>query len=176
MVRRSKKIALSGILTAVAVIFMYIGALFQVLDLSSAALGSIVILIALIEVGKGYALGIFASSSVLALLLLPSKAPALIFVAFSGYYPILKVYLNMIKPKALSYLARFAVFNGALFLILFAGSRLFGVDVLAEYSGSRMLTAAFLTMCEVTFGLYDFALERMVFFYTVKLKNRFRRN
>ena len=38
---RTKKIAFSAIVTALAVVFLYVGALFDVLDLSAAALASI---------------------------------------------------------------------------------------------------------------------------------------
>ena len=163
--KNAKKVALSGVLTALCLVFLYVGSLFQTLDLSAAAIGSVVILVAFIELGQKWALGVYASSAVLSLLLLPYKSPAAVFALFAGFYPILKAPLNRIKPIILSYLSRIFCFNAALMLLAFVFKKLFGIE--ADYA---KLEIAIFLLANVTFLVYDFALERIAATYFTRLK------
>lgn len=163
--KKVKKTAISGVLTALCVIFLLIGSLFQTLDLSAAGLGSIIVLIALIELGKSWAFGVYVSSSVLSLILLPNKSAAFIFALLVGFYPILKTPLNKIKPVFLSYLARIAFFNVALSLLIYlsttflpASDDLIGFEIAIYLLGN------------LTFIAYDFALERVAVTYIIRIK------
>ena len=80
--RSAKKLALAGILSSLCVVFLFVGSLFQTLDLSAAAIASIIVLIAYIELGKGWSLGVYAVASLLSLLLLPQKTAAAVFAFF----------------------------------------------------------------------------------------------
>lgn len=69
---------------------MYIGALFDVLDLSVAALASMCVALVLAELGARWAFLVYAVAAVLSFLLLPVKTPAILFSGFLGFYPITK--------------------------------------------------------------------------------------
>ena len=73
----SKKLSFSAILSALAVIIMLLGSFIETLTLATAAVASVCVMIAVIELGKAYALLVYAVSSALAILLLPVKDPAL---------------------------------------------------------------------------------------------------
>ena len=163
--KSAKKIALAGVLTALCFVFLYAGSLFQTLDLSAAAIGSIIILVALIELGNKWAIGIYLSSTIISLLLLPYKSPAAIFALFAGFYPILKAPLNRIKPIFLSYVARLFCFNLALIALIFVFSRLLHIQ--EDYLG---LETAIYALGNLTFLVYDFALERIAATYGTRLK------
>ena len=167
-VNKTKKIAVAGILTALAVLLLFIGSILDVLDLASAAMGTLVILVAMIELGNSWALGVYAAASVISLLILPHKLPALVFAAFSGYYPVLKKPLNKIKPKFLSYITRIAIFNVFFFLSYFIATKLFG-----EVFEYEFLSYIFAILANVTFVIFDLAIERLAVFYTVKIKPKF---
>ena len=161
----AKKIALAGIFTALAVVFLFVGSLFQTLDLSAAALGSIIILIALIEIGKGWAIGVYVSVSLLSMLLIPNKTAALIFMLFSGFYPIIKAPLNRIKPIWFSYLVRITVFNAFLTALVYFSKQFFGIE--EDFIGFGVIIYA---LCNITFLVYDFALERIAVTYISRIK------
>ena len=163
--KKSKKTAVAGVLTALCVIFLFIGSLFQTLDLSAAGLGSIIVLIAMIELGKSWAFGVYVSASVLSLILLPNKSAALIFALLVGFYPILKTPLNKIKPVFLSYLARVAFFNVALSLLIYL-SMMF----LPNSDDLIGFEIAIYLLGNLTFILYDFALERVAVTYAIRIK------
>ncbi len=163
--KKAKKIAIAGILTALAVVFLFVGSLFQTLDLSAAALGSIIILIALIELGKSWAMGVYAGASLLSMLLLPNKTAALIFMLFAGFYPIIKQPLNRIKPIWFSYLVRITVFNALLTVLVYVSTYFFGID--ESFIGFGVIIYA---LSNITFLVYDFALERIAVTYAVRIK------
>ncbi len=163
--KKSKKVALSGIFTALCIVFLFIGSIFQTLDLSAAAFASIIVLVAMTELGKGWALGIYAAASLLSLLLLPYKSAALIFAMFAGFYPILKAPLNAIVPKWLSYAARAVCFNILMSALIFVSTRLFGIE--EDYLGFGIVIYA---LGNVTFFVYDFALERIATTYILRIK------
>ena len=162
---KTKKLAIAGILTALCTVFLFVGSLFQTLDLSTAAIGSIIVMIAFIELGKGWAFGIYAASSLLSMLLLPNKTAAVVFTLFLGFYPIVKVPLNKIKPILLSYAARIAVFNLFLTALIYVATVLIHIE--EDYLGFGIVIYA---MANTAFILFDFALERMAIYYNIKLR------
>lgn len=168
--KSSKKIAVSGVLTALCVLLLFLGSLFQMLDLAAAAMGSIVILAAMIELGKLPALAVYAAASLISLLILPYKTPALVFAAFSGFYPILKQLLNRIKPLILSYAVRIAVFN------LFFTAIIYVSSVLLNASEEILsFTVVFYVLGNITFIVYDFALEKLALFYVTRIRDKINR-
>lgn len=163
--KSTKNLALAGIFSALCVVFLFIGSLFQTLDLSAAAVASIIVLIAYIELGKGWSLGVYAVASLLSLLLLPQKTAAAVFTFFVGFYPIFKVALNGIKPKWLSYVARIACFNIFLTLLIFVSTRFLGIE--EEF---LMFGYVIYGLANLAFIVFDFALERVSLVYVTKLK------
>lgn len=163
--KKAKKVAMSGIFTALCTVILFIGSVFQTLDLSAAAMGSLIILAAFIELGKGWAFGVYASVSLLSLLLLPYKTPAVVFACFAGFYPIIKAPLNRIKVTALSYLARISLFNIFLTAIIFVTTKLLHIE--EDMLGFEVMIYV---LGNITFAVYDFALERMASFYVSKLR------
>lgn len=170
MKNNTKSVALAGMLSALAVVFLLLGSIVELLDLSAAAMASLVVMAALIELGKGWACGVYAVSALLSLLLFPQTA-TVAFALFLGYYPILKVFLDRIKPGFLQYAVKLLCFNAFLLVTFWLIKTLIGAD--SEWlSGS--LWALFL-LGNATFAMFDFALAKLAVFYIVKIKNRMRK-
>ena len=161
----TKKLALAGIFSALCVVFLFVGSLFQTLDLSAAAIASIIVLIAYIELGKGWALGVYAVAALLSILLLPQKTAAAVFTFFVGFYPIFKVLLNNIKSLWLSYVARIACFNVFLTLLIFVSTRLLGIE--EDFLGFGYVIYG---LANLAFIVFDFALERISLVYLTRIK------
>ena len=87
------------------------------------------------------------------------------FTAFSGFYPVLKVPLNRIKPKALSYIARFAVFD-----ICAAAAILFLIYILNVPTEKKWYAILLILAANVAFAIYDLALERATVFYINRIR------
>ncbi|MBQ7499726.1 MAG: hypothetical protein IJT91_02415 [Clostridia bacterium] len=165
---KAKYVSISALLAALGVVIMYLGSLVEVLDLSLAALASIIITFAALELGRVYPILIYAVTSALSLLILPNKFGALVYLVFAGYYPIVKEKLEgRFGPKA-SFIPKFIIFNAALTVLVLAW--IFVISQPEEFF--YMYIVAYL-IGNAAFLLYDIALTRMITLYVFKLRKRF---
>ncbi len=164
---KAKKIAMSGIFSALCVVFLFIGSMLQTLDLSAAAIASIIVLVAFIELGRSWAWGVYAVVSLLSLLLLPYKTAALVFALFAGFYPIFKEQLNKIRPLWLSVTARMIFFNLFLTLLIYVSKRFF--DINEDFLAFNVILYL---LSNVTFFIYDLALERLSVYYINRIRSK----
>ena len=157
-------------MVALGVVLLAMGAVVEVLDLSMAAIASLCVVFAVIELGGHYPYLVYGGISLLSLLLLPVKTPALLFLLFAGYYPILKAIFERRLPRAVSWILKLAVFEAALALALLLLMRLL---LLAEPTWQPLYFAAF-PIGALVFLLYDVALTRLITAYLYRLHPRFR--
>lgn len=165
--KRTKKITLAACFAALSVLALLTGSLFSVLDASAALLASFIMLVAVSELPLSYAALTYAAAAVLALFLLPEKSPAVYFLLFTGYYPLLLRPLNRL-PRALSLTVKLLLFNAAmtgiyLVLLFLVG----GVDPF------KPLVLLFYLPLNAVFLLYDFALKRLSALWFFRLRRRF---
>lgn len=163
----TRKLAAAALLSALGVVLLGIGALIEVLDLSMAAMASLFTVFAVMELGGVYPYLVYAVTSVLALLLLPAKTPALIYAVFVGYYPILKAVFEKHLPRGLSLLAKVLVFNAGLALAVFLLLKFFYPEADIAFGWKYLL----LLLGTPVFLLYDFALTRLITFYLTRLRH-----
>ncbi len=163
--KHTKRLTISAMLAALGVVIMALGSLIEALDLTTAALASMLCIYAVIELGRGYPWMIWAVTSLLSLLLLPyPKTPAL-FYLLMGFYPILKERMEAL-PRWVCFLWKLVVIHVMLGLVylafwLFPELRAFlqkGWLLLAAYAFSLFV-----------FLLYDYALTKIISFYLFKL-------
>ena len=114
--RKTKVIAENGLLAALSIIILLLGSIIEALDLSSAAIAGFAVLAVRMRWGRNSAVALYAVTSVLSMVLLPNKIPALLYVFYGGLYPILKAEIERIsKPwlqwvlKVLSVLVFFSI-------------------------------------------------------------------
>ena len=156
-------------LSALGVILLYVGSVIQVADLSMAVLASLLCVFAVIEYGKTAPWLVFGVTSVLSLVLLPQKTPAVVYTLFFGFYPILKERFEKFD-RIRCIVFKELVFNAALIVILVAMKFLF-----LEFTDIPfMLYLIAIVLCEAVFLVYDFALTRLISLYVYKLRKRFR--
>ena len=92
--KQSSKTALGGILAALSLVLMFLFAIFPSATIAAPAVASILLIFAVLEMGKGWAFGIYVAVSLLAMLVVPTKEAAVLYVVFFGYYPILKALIE----------------------------------------------------------------------------------
>ncbi len=169
--KKTKKISISAVLSALSVVVIYLGAVFDVLDLTACAIASIAIVFAQIELKGYYPYLIYASVSIISLLILPQKFSAMLYVCFGGIYPMIKKYAEkypgarclIIKIIGFALIMTVSVLL-LLFVFLTPTAELFSLYYLAV-----------LLLCAVTFFLYDYALTLMIAFYFHRLRKKIQR-
>ena len=82
MKKSTKKLTVAAVLCAATFVVMLVGSIFDVMDLSAAALASFAVIFAVIELGGAYPVLVWLVTSSAAMLLLPNKLPAIYFALF----------------------------------------------------------------------------------------------
>ena len=99
----TKTVTMTAIFSALGVVFLYIGSIFDFLDLTAAMAASFIVIFAVIEGGGVVPWMIYAGTAIISLLLLPNKYPAVIYLFFAGLYPMVKSYSERLSmPVALT--------------------------------------------------------------------------
>lgn len=167
--KKSKVIALCSLLAALGVVIMYLGAIIDVLDLTTAAFASMLCVVVMIEIGGVYPWLLYAVTGTLSFLLLPQKFGALIYVFLAGYYPMLKFVFERCKKRVTEWILKLAMFNAAMALLV-----IMSVFVLALPDMTKGYVIALFALGNFTFIVFDFALDLLIYLYIVKYRKQLR--
>lgn len=129
--RKSREMALCGVLAALAVTVMVLGGVIPVATYCTPLLAAIMLIPVLERCGKKLAWAWFVSVAVLASLLCPDTEAAILFWCI-GHYPITQRDLNRIRVKGLRIVAKLLVFNLALVVMMFLMALVFGLGQVME--------------------------------------------
>ena len=170
---RIKKLTVSALIVALSVLFLYLGSLLDVLDLSTAALASLLVAYAVLELKGIYPYFLWLGTSLLGLLLLPQKSPVLFYALFAGYYPILKALFEKKLPRWLAWILKILSFH--LSLAAFVGIlKLFFSGELSTYFEKPWLPLALYGLSLVCFILFDLLLSRLIPLYYNRMQKYLR--
>ena len=111
--RKSWTMAYCGMAAALCVALMLLGAVIPIAMFIAPALAGFLIATVCVECGRTMALTAYAAVSLLALLFVPDKEVALIFVFLLGYYPLAKPRFDRIRPAVLRCVCKLLLCNAA---------------------------------------------------------------
>ena len=159
-------LAVSAVLSALGVVIMLLGTVISVLDLTMVAIASIFIFFAVLEMGSPYQYLIYATTSLLSVLLLPDKFSAILYMMFGGIYPILKQKLERLAG-VVSWIIKAVYFNAVIVAAVLGAKHLFGID-------EEELTLILFAVGNVAFFMYDIAMTKLITYYLLGLRKKFR--
>ncbi len=163
----TRKLTIGGVFAALAIGFMYMLGL-TAFDLSVLIVCSLMTMVVLVECGAKLAWVYAAVTSVLAVILLPSKLYAFEYLMFGALYPIIKMYFERLRAL-FAWLLKISLLDSLLMICL----------ILANYvfTGGDFFPLAVPTVIVGTlfFILYDVCLTLCISFYMIKLRKRFKR-
>ena len=154
----ARRIALGGMLAALACVIMGMGGLIPVATYVVPMLCIFLLQFVLRSRGGRIAWAWYGAVAILGLLLCPDKEAAAVFLAL-GYYPIVKPRLDR---KKLSWLWKGLLFNSTILILYWLLLNLFGLKQVVqdfEEVGTAM-TAVLLVMGNIVFVLIDVLLGR----------------
>lgn len=154
-------------MSALGVLLLYLGSVIEVLDLTMAAFASIIIVMAVIEMGGRWPYLIWLVTSALSLLLLPNKFIALLYLLFCGSYPIFKAMFERLH-YVVSWILKLSMFNTALIIIVFLTMR---ITTMANQNPDVIFTWSVFLVGNAVFVLYDVALSKLITLYLVKIRS-----
>ena len=165
--QKSWAMAYCGIVAALCVALMLLGAVIPIAMFIAPAVAGFLIATVCVECGMQMALTAYAAVSLLALLFVPDKEVALIFTVLLGYYPLAKPKFERIRPALLRCVCKLLLCTGAvlamyglIYLLVPMGS--ISQELRATATAAALATLA---MGNVAFLLYDRALHNMLMMY-----------
>lgn len=166
---RIRILSYSSISASLITVILLLGGFFDILDLACASVCSLFIHVLMYEMGKKRALLIYAVSSVISILLLPMRSCSLFYVAFFGYYPVLKEYLsNKIKSKPILKTVLLLIYNIVMILLFVLFKTVFGMQNEPVYMYVLLLITS-----NVFYFAFDLLLSRIMIIYNYKIKKMF---
>ena len=179
---RAQGLALCAILTALALLCLYLASVFPAMQAVFLVLAAAVTAVVLIESGMRYGILCYLSVSLLALFLLPNRLTALFYAIYFGWYPLVKSKLEQDGKRAKIYLKKGIFFSALSFLVfvlfreqagqLSANIMQIFARFLPENAHYFQDTMAVFFLLLLAFCLLDFILSRMIGFYLGKIYNK----
>ena len=175
MKEKTYRVALGGVLSALAAVFMMMGGIFPFAQFCGPAMACICVMIFLVECGPKWAFFMYLAVSGVALLVSPDLESVLLFVCFLGWYPLLKMLLETkVRSRALQLVLKLAAMAVCVGLMYYALLKIFPVAALVEEFagyGAGFLVLLIL-MASVAFLLIDVCLSRMAVLYLRKFREK----
>lgn len=174
LMKKSTLIAFCSISTALGVVLLFLGGIsFIFAYLMPMIVG--IMTIALRETfGWKSAIITYLSTTLLSVFLVADKECLMMYIAFFGYYPIVKPCFDKIKPFAVSFILKLIFFNIAL-----AASELFLVYVLGipflEEGEGKIFIAVFGILMNILFVIYDKLLVTLDLLYVKRIEKRIKK-
>ncbi|MCD7774521.1 MAG: hypothetical protein LUG85_01560 [Clostridiales bacterium] len=174
--RKSAKTALGGIITALSVTLMLVSSVIPFLEYALPAIAGALLVLMVIELNKKWAFCAYAAVSILSILMLSNKETAMMYIAFFGYYPILKpLFESKIKNNVLCWIVKALEFNAAVIAAYFIIVKVFGMPIEELTENGIWGLLGLLALGNVMFVLYDICITRLVTVYLNNWQKRFRK-
>lgn len=182
-IQKTRRLTVSALLCALGAVLLLAGRLFDgSLDLTMAALASLIVVWAAEELGGYYPWLIWLVTSLLSLVLMPYNTAAWEYLVFAGLYPMLRVLLERV-PIVLRIVIKQVLFNGVIALgvlllwkLLFPAAQSYPAALGVFFGGEGApwgYSLAVWITANLAFVLYDFVIGRFIMAYRVKLRNKF---
>lgn len=167
----TRKIAISGMMVALAVAILLMGGVIPAATFAGPALAGLLLVPVFAEGGQKFALGAWLAISALGLILCADKEATLLF-AFLGWYPAMKWKLDARLTGLKGVPVKLLLWNacaGAMAAMIFYVFRM--DQVIAEYREmGRAMLVAFILLANVTLLIYDRLLGIMAAVYVKKIR------
>ena len=172
--KHTKKITMSAMIVALGTVFMVLGAVIEMLDLTAVALASVLVAFVYIELGSPYTWLVWACTTLCTFLFYQHSPMWFIYLVLFGIYPILKGYIERL-PRALWWVLKILFANASFLLMLFGISLITGmpfIDTSESFLGVTGKAIYFLTwaLFNIAFVAYDFFLLVMIRFYQERIR------
>jgi uncharacterized membrane protein len=161
----TKKIALSGIMGALAVVCLLLAAILPTSTLAFYALSSFFISIIIIEFNSRAGLLFYLATSLLSVAIVPDKMAIVPYVLFFGLYGFVKFYIEKLNKLIPEYILKLLFFNICLAAAYFLVRYFF-----VENITSKLPWWVLIAGLEVVFVIYDYTYTLFIIYYSHRLK------
>lgn len=156
----SKKIVSGGLATAITILSLYGGTLIRNNRISFMVLATYISAIPYIMEARTVGILSYAASSALALILVPNKAYAMVYV-LTGIYPLVKLICEGYNI-VLEYIFKYLWFNAVIAVIYLLFKN---IIIINPALSTPLGVVAIIAAAQVFFVVYDFIFTRFIMFF-----------
>ncbi len=159
-------------ITALAVVLMISTSVISIATYAFPCFAGILLVAVVIEFGEKWAIGAYAAVSLLSIFLAGDKEAVVYFIAFLGFYPTVKSFIERLRSKAVQYILKFSLFTVCITGAFLACKFILAVPdeeftVLGFYVPWLFLAAG-----EAVFWLYDKCVTVLVVRYVTNVRSK----
>ena len=162
--------ALTGVLTALSLVFLWISAISPAGRLGIVAIAGVFPAGAVVSAGLGAGFFCYGATGILGLILLPAKGSAALYLLFFGLWPMVKSLLERLNSRVLEWVGKFLVFDLILSLCWFGLRSLFLPFLPPALEAGWMVYA----VGNVAFLIYDLGFSKLIAFYQARIDRALR--
>lgn len=166
-IRKTYSLAFASVVAALSLVFMFITSFIPIGTYALPCIAGALLAAVVIESGYITATVVYVAVSFLSFLLVADKEAVLYYVAFLGFYPILKGLFERIKFKPLQFLLKLCVFNICIVTAFYVGITLLSIPKESFELFDVYLPLVFLALGNIVFIVYDICLTRIITQYIV---------
>ena len=167
--KSSYKVSLGGVVGALSLVMMLLTSIVPFGTFAFPAFAGMMLISIVIELGYSWAFVVYGIVSTLSLLLLTDKEAALFYVAFLGFYPVIKGLIERLRSISIQYVFKYVVFNICMVSAFFVSILLMGIPKESFNLFGLYLPWAFLILGNVAFIVYDLCVTKIVTYYLFKI-------
>lgn len=164
MNKNTRRIAVTALMTALSVIFIYLASILPTGLLALTAAASLFCIAAVIECGFSAAGFVYIGTNILSLLLVSDKSVILPYACFFGYYPILKSLIERTGKMYIEWVLKLLVFNTAFLILKFVFS-----SVIFDISALKGSFPLLLMLFNAAFVIFDIGVTKLIVFYIFRI-------
>ena len=173
--KQSSKCAIGGIVAALSLVLLISIAVVPFLTYALPAFAGAILIFAVIEIGKKWAFGIYAAVSILGIFLVPEKEVAVMYLAFFGYYPILKAVLESHFRRVTEWFLKIIAFLASMTISYYLMIKFMGITVDELDTYGLIAIPALLGLGCFAFVIYDIMLSKVIEIYMAKWRRHFKK-
>ena len=152
---------------ALSVVFMFLTGVFPYATYALPALAGMMLIVLVVETNTKWAFVAYVAISLISLLVAPDRMAVLLFIAFFGYYPILKSIIETKCRRIAEWVLKILLFNAAvggsyLMMQLFVKTDELW-ELLGEYGMIGVVGG--IILLNAVFVIYDLAVSRIITAY-----------
>jgi hypothetical protein len=167
--KKTSRIALGGILGALAVICLFLAVVLPTNRLAFYALSSFFSSIIIIESGIKSGWVFYAATAMLSAIIIPDKIGIIPYLIFFGIYGIIKFYIERMNRIVVEYILKYVYFNICIAIAILLIKQFFVQSITVAIPWWAVIL-----LLELVFLLYDYVYTLFIAYYRNKLKNKLR--
>jgi hypothetical protein len=173
--KQSSKCAVGGIVAALSLVLMISVAIIPFMTYALPALAGAFIVFVVIEIDKKWAAGVYAAVAILGVFLVPEKEVAVLYLAFFGYYPILKAVIESKTGTVVGWILKILTFEITMIVSYCLMIKFMGVTIDEMDEFGVWAIPMLLGLGTFAFIMYDIAISKLVILYLKRWRKYFKR-